>query len=57
MSITNAGELIVMAEREERMRCAKLAREVARSISKGLYGRLSVEQIGEKIADEILKDT
>lgn len=55
MSIRNAAELVVMAEREERERCAEVAKQVARAASKGSYGRLSVEQIGEKIAEEILR--
>jgi hypothetical protein len=40
----------------ERTRGADKARDVARAISKGAYGRIgSVEAIGEKIAEEILK--
>lgn len=54
MSIRNAGQLIQVAEEETRERCAEIARTVARAASKGTYGRLSVEQIGEKISEHIL---
>lgn len=56
MSVMHAGSLVILAERETRERCAELAREVARAASKGFYGRLSVEQIGEKIAEQIMAD-
>lgn len=54
MSILTAGELVVMAEREVAQKCAEKAREVARAASKGFYGRLSFEELGDKIADEII---
>jgi hypothetical protein len=54
MSIVNAGELVVMAERETRERCA----EIARSFPKLLpLSKLHVRQVtGEDIAKAIEAD-
>jgi hypothetical protein len=54
VSITTAGELVILAEREVAEKCAEKAREVARAASKGTYGRISLEELGDKIADEII---
>lgn len=49
------ADLVRLGVYAERERCIEVARSTARAVSKGNYGRLSVEQIGEKIAEEILK--
>ena len=41
---------------DERARCAEIARQEARAISKGTFGRLgSTEAIGEHIAKQIIE--
>jgi len=54
MGIMTAGELVILAEREVAEKCAEKAREICRAASKGLYGRISLEELGDKIADEII---
>lgn len=57
MSVTTAGELVKLAQAEERERCAQIAMNCARAISKGTIRRPgSIEEIGQVIANAIRKD-
>lgn len=54
MSILTGGELVILAKREMAEKCAEKAREMCKAASKGAYGRIGLEELGDKIADEIV---